>query len=230
MLIERKNFKPFATDAAIDQIAQIGSLRSGTPTFSKDPNVIQALANYSDGWFGIAMGDNSPAMEDMNAIQFVFAYMIAMILGSGVAEWEVGTTYSVGSIINVQGNLYVSLQDNNTGHPYVESAWWAKQGNKFRTITTNANISPLDNYVRVNGAGLTVTLPNVTIVPLGQEITIKNITSSVSDSSITIATTSSQKIDKFDNLSLLSAANVGGSSLIEESVTLIAAGTRWEIK
>lgn len=230
MLIERKNFKPFATDAAIDQIAQIGSLRSGTPTFSKDPNVIQALANYSDGWFGIAMGDNSPAMEDMNAIQFVFAYMIAMILGSGVAEWEVGTTYSVGSIINVQGNLYVSLQDNNTGHPYVESAWWAKQGNKFRTITTNANISPLDNYVRVNGAGLTVTLPNVTIVPLGQEITIKNITSSVSDSSITIATTSGQNIDKFNNLSLLSAANVAGSSLIEESVTLIAAGTRWEIK
>lgn len=230
MLIERKTFKPFASDASIDQIAQVGSLRSGSPTFSKDPEIVQGLANYTDGWFAIAMGDNSPAMEDMNGIQFVFAYMIAMILGSGVAEWDASTTYSVGSIINVQGNLFVSLQDNNTGHPYVESAWWVKQGSKIRTISANANISPLDNYVRVDGNGITVTLPDISIVALGHEITIKNITDSPSDATVIIATTGGQKIDKFSTLNLLSAANVAESSLIEESVTLVNAGTRWELK
>lgn len=230
MLIERKTFKPFGTNASIDEIAQVGSLRAGAPTFSKDPETIQGLTNYTDGWFGIAMGDNSPAMEDMNGIQFVFAYMIAMILGSGVAEWDDGTTYSIGSIINVQGNLYQSLQDNNLNHPYVDQAWWVKQGGKIRTVVANANISPLDQYVRVNGNGITVTLPNCTTTPLGQQITIKNVTSAISDANITIATTAGQKIDKFNTLTLLSAANVGGSSLLEESVTLVNVGTRWEIK
>lgn len=227
--LDRKNFKLFAEDAATSEVAQIGSLRAGAPLKTKDIDQIQALQNYKDGWFGIAIGENSPAMEDMNAIQYLQAYMIAMILGSGVAEWNQDTEYSIGSIINVSGNMYVSLQDSNINHPFTETAWWYQYGNKIRTMSASGNISPLDNYVRANGVGLTLTLPSVAITPLGQKITIKNVTSSPSDTIVTIATTGGQKIDKFDTVTLTAAASVGGSSLLEESITLISNGTRWEI-
>lgn len=139
--IDRKTFKPFGKGASLDQIAQVGSLRAGAPTFSKDPEVIQGLANYEDGWFAIAMGENSPAMEDMNGIQYVFAYMISMILQSGIAEWDDGTEYVKDSIVRVGAKVYLSLQDANTNkNPATQTAYWVTFGNKITYITEDYTV------------------------------------------------------------------------------------------
>lgn len=126
--IERKTFKPFAHNANLDQLAQIGSLRAGAPMFSKDPDVLQGLSNYKDGWFSIAMGENSPAIEDMNAIQFVFSYFIAQILQDGVCEWDVESEYAKNSIAKSGTRLYISKVDGNIGNPISSSAHWAAFG------------------------------------------------------------------------------------------------------
>jgi len=43
----------------------------------------------------------------------------------GVAQWSPSLTYQSGSITNVGGTLYVSLQGNNTGHdPTDSTGWW----------------------------------------------------------------------------------------------------------
>lgn len=183
--IQRKLFKPFATNAAIDEISQIGSLRAGAPTFSKDPDVIQALANNTDGWFAIAMGENSPAMEDMNAIQFLFAYMISYILESGVPEWNAGTTYYADSMIrDSNGNILSSFINNNISNSPNSKSHWHYYGNKVRKITDDNTepfwtILPSDNIVLIESTVLNqdvyIELPLSTDVPMGKEITVKNV-------------------------------------------------------
>lgn len=176
---QRKRFKPFATDADIDQVAQIGSLRAGTPLFSKDPDTIQALQNYKDGWFGIAIGENSPAIEDMNAIQYLFAYMIFNMLESGVPEYQSATTYFIGSMVKdpASGKIYVSLVDDNTGNAFTDPTKWRSFNGSQVTVNANTILTLNSEYVRVDTTtgGLNIRVPDYAQVPLGLEIKVKNI-------------------------------------------------------
>ena len=50
--LQRKSAKLFAKNAtaAAGGIAQFGSLAAGAPVYSTDPDTIQALSQYDDGW------------------------------------------------------------------------------------------------------------------------------------------------------------------------------------
>ena len=122
--ILRKTAQIFGSNAGPNQLAKFGSLAAGSPTFSTDPAVIQALSNYLTGWFGAIIGANSPAIEDMNALCFLFAYQLAYGFQAGVAEWDSGTTYYTGSMVNSGGQLYVSLTDNNLNNAITSVANW----------------------------------------------------------------------------------------------------------
>jgi hypothetical protein len=112
--ILRKVAKIFGSNAGTDQIAQFGSLAAADPTFTTDPIVIQSLSNYLGGWFSGVIGSNSPAIEDMNALCYLYAYQIAYNMQAGVPEWDASTTYYIGSFVSDgNGNLYYSLIDNN---------------------------------------------------------------------------------------------------------------------
>jgi hypothetical protein len=113
--ISRKVAKIFGSTAGPNQIAKFGSLAAGTPLFSTDPAVIQALGNWLQGWFAGVEGASSPAIEDMNAFCYVAAYQIAYQMQTGVPEWDATTTYFIGSLVTDVGTgaMYMSKVNNN---------------------------------------------------------------------------------------------------------------------
>lgn len=186
--LNRFNYKLFARDASSSQLAVIGSLRAGTPTFSTDYEALQALPNYTDGWFGIAMGENSPAIEDMNALQHVESGAIYYLYQMGIPEWHTLTEYPLNAIVNSAGTLYKSLQNLNVGHALSETAWWAVWSQPLNVVnfgpgTGDYSILPGQSYVRVNAVGgsggvVLAILPVLANVPLGYKVTVKNVSAS----------------------------------------------------
>lgn len=123
--ITRQTQKIFGSNAGFEQIAQFGSLNAGAPTFTTNIATIQSLSNYLVGWFNAVLAGNSPAIEDMNAICYLYAYQLAYVLQAGVGEWDSGTTYYIGSIVNDgTGNLYVSLANDNTNNAVTSTSFW----------------------------------------------------------------------------------------------------------
>jgi hypothetical protein len=123
--ITRKVAKVFGSNAGVNEIAKFGSLAAGTPLFSTDPAVIQALGNWLGGWFSGVEAGNSPAIEDMNAFCYVMAYQIAYQMQTGVPEWDATTTYYVGSVVNDgAGNLYSSLTNSNLNNVLTSATNW----------------------------------------------------------------------------------------------------------
>lgn len=145
--ITRAIQKIFGSAAGINQRAQIGSLAAGTPNFTTDPAVIQGLANYLEGWFGVVLGGNSPAIEDMNSLCFLFAYQLAYLMQAGIAEWETGTTYYKGSFVNVGGVSYISLTDNNLGNAVTSSTNWTTAVKTNSFLLEDATVP----YVNIGG-------------------------------------------------------------------------------
>lgn len=124
--ITRKNQKIFGSAAGTDQIAEFGSLAAGVPAFTTDPETIQALSNYLTGWYGAVIGSNSPAIEDMNALCYLFAYQLAYVLQAGVAEWDDSTTYYIGSMVtDGAGGLYISITNANLNNAVTDTTNWA---------------------------------------------------------------------------------------------------------
>lgn len=116
--------KIFGSGAGTNQISQFGSLFAGSPAFTTSPVTAQSLSNWLTGWLGAAIGGNSPAIEDMNAVHFVTTYQLAYLMQAGVAEWDAGTTYYTGSFVNVSGVLYISLTDDNLNNLVSDTSNW----------------------------------------------------------------------------------------------------------
>lgn len=114
----------FASLAGLNQISQFGSLAQGSPAFTTSPATAQT-ATWAAGWFSAVLGNNSPAMEDVNALFFVITYQLAYMLQLGVQEWDASTTYYIGSLAqDGSGNVYVSLTNNNTNNALSSNANW----------------------------------------------------------------------------------------------------------
>ena len=124
--IERKAQQIFA-DAAIvsDNIAQFGSLKAGTPQFSKDPDVIQALEAFTLGWKSATVLNNAPALQDDNALMYLFSRQLAYLFQAGIPEYSATTTYYANSYCQAVGVVYRSLVDDNTGNAVSDVTKWA---------------------------------------------------------------------------------------------------------
>ncbi len=126
--IPRKTALIFAENAVSTDIEQFGSMAvSGSPNYTVDPAVIQALAAWGLGWTAALVGPNNTEFkQDRNAVDYVASYQLAYILQQGVAEWDSGTTYYTGSIVQYSGNIYQSLVDTNLNNTPtgVSSAYW----------------------------------------------------------------------------------------------------------
>lgn len=217
--IVRKNQKIFGSTAGPTDIGQFGSLAAASPAYSTDPDVIQALSNYLDGWLSAVVGDNSPAIEDMNALCYLFAYQLSYLLQSGVPEWNASTTYYIGNLVrNSSGVIYRSLTDDNLNNALTDNTNWSLPGAPLRAITTSDNVLSTDKVVRAThtGGSISVTLPSVANVPVGWTVSIKNRSSD--GSNLVIVGT----IDGASNLTI-------GSTPTFDSVTLCNNGTDYDL-
>lgn len=123
--IDRATQKVFGDGVvATDNIAQFGSLKAGTPQFSKDPSVIQGLPAYDEGWKSGVVNNQAPALQDVNALDYLFSRQLAYLLQAGIPEYDSGTTYYQGSWCQSSGVLYVSKTDDNTGNALSNTTHW----------------------------------------------------------------------------------------------------------
>lgn len=226
--ILRATQKQFGSTAGTNQLAQFGSFAAGTPVrydgATVTPALIQSLSNYLTGWFGAVVGVNSPAIEDMNSLMYLFAYQLGYILQTGTPEYDAGTTYFIGSIVqDGTGIRYVSRTDNNVGNALTSTTNWALANQrKVRTVTTTASLTVSDDYLRADptAGSFIVTLPAVASTPTGFPFTVKN-----------VATNGNQFTLKGNGAELIDGANtlILDSQPVQDSYTVINTGTKWEI-
>jgi hypothetical protein len=123
--------KIFGSTAGAAEIGVFGSLAAGSAATTTDPLVVQSLANYLEGWYGAVIGGNSPTIEDMNALHYLYAYQLAYLFENGVPEWDATTTYYTGDIVNEGGSLLKSLSNTNLNNdPASDVVNWASVGGK----------------------------------------------------------------------------------------------------
>lgn len=125
MAFERKHLKPFAGSATNN--GQFGSAQVGTKVLSNDPDVIQDLAAWEQGWSAATIsGQRLPTLEEMQALFYVMGYHLGYMYQSGIPEYNAETEYQTRSVVRLAGSyrLYGSLVDNNIGNPVTDTDFW----------------------------------------------------------------------------------------------------------
>lgn len=180
--IIRKTAKIFggALSAGSQQVEQFGSkVQSGIPFYTVDPDVIQGLSAWVDGWIpAIDSGTKAPYVQDMNGFCLVMAYQIAYILQQGIPEWIATTTYYLDSVVQANdGQWYSSLEDNNIGNAPPASAsnahwlWMNPPVGTLAAPIASGNI-PMSGGASPNGPSGSVLLAASNITDEGTDIKI----------------------------------------------------------
>jgi len=191
--IVRKVQKVFGSTAGLNQIAQFGSLANTTPNFTTDPTVIQALAQYLNGWFDAAIGSNSPAIEDMNALCYLYAYQLAYLMQEGVAEWDAITTYYLGSIAqDGNGVQYLSMSDANLNNALSTAEWFPI-----------GSVGPLN-----------ATIGNITLTPANTRMTSPSPVTLAASSVVNVSSTTLAIIPESLNIPVGSTLNIASGGIV----------------
>ncbi len=163
--ITRAVQKIFGSTSGFQQVSQYGSLANGTPNFTLDPVVIQALTQYTNGWFDAAIGSNSPAIEDMNALCYLYAYQLAYLMQEGIAEWDATTTYFIGSMVqDGTGAQYISTLDTNLNNSPGTIGWFPI-GTVGLLNQTIGNVTTIANRRMASPSPITIAAASTVSVP-----------------------------------------------------------------
>ena len=109
------------------EIAQFGSGKTGTYLGTTDVNTIQSLSAWQNGFIGcVTPTDQFPPLPEMTGFGKVLSYIQCYLLQQGVPEWDSGTTYYAGNWCSSNGNLYVSVADENLNNAVTDPAYWSK--------------------------------------------------------------------------------------------------------
>lgn len=180
--------KLFGSGASTNQMAsEFGSLANATPSRTDGagvlatPSLIQSLTQWVDGWFAESLLDNALALEDLNSFSFLTFYQICYLMQAGIAEYDPDTTYYQGSLVqDGMGRIIVSNINDNTGNDPVTTSgnWLCIDASGGSIINTSINYSSIgtESLILANttSGNITVTLPDLGTVVLGQVMTIKN--------------------------------------------------------
>jgi hypothetical protein len=137
MKLARYFQKLFGTvDLADGRVAKFGSLAGGSPAFAANPADVQSQPQFTEGWVEAVMGLNYPAIEDENALDYLWGYQLAYLFQQGVPEWESTTTYYFGSIVTGVGTgmIYTCVNDNAGAG---QSGNVVTNGNFWRPLLSN---------------------------------------------------------------------------------------------
>lgn len=129
--LTRKDQKIFGETAGGESISVFGSLAANNPAYSTDPDQIQS-AEYSGGWESAVIGQASPAMEDRNALDYLFSRQLSYLYQTGIPAYSATDTYYKGSIVSFYSTeddalkLYYSIVDDNTGNSLEDATKWTE--------------------------------------------------------------------------------------------------------
>lgn len=177
--IPRKTAKIFAKDANANDVTVFGSTLDNNTQYTKDIANIQN-SDFEAGWRNAVISNkNYPLMGDMNGIQMTFSQQIAYALQHGIPQWDSSTEYYAYDIVNVNGILYISTYDNNTGNNPVSSNKWAVfyDPDMLLNKITNCILEAPNGVCSASGATITVYSGLKVLMPNGRNAdgTLKNI-------------------------------------------------------
>lgn len=186
--IERKTQKIFAGSGSSDDTAAFGSMITGQPVYTDDVERLQTTA-YEQGWSKAIAANEAPFLEEMNGVQYGFSKQIAYLMQNGIPEWDSNTTYYANtSFCQVNGVIYQSLTDDNTGNdPTTDTTHWQVYFDRVNSdITnkiTNCIISAPNGVASYDGATVTVKQGLNVLIPNGKNDnnTLNNINYTVNE-------------------------------------------------
>ena len=112
--ILRKTAQLFAVNAPANEVTVFASLENGTVIYSVDPAAIQVQPDWGLGWTSSQFeGTRAPYVFDRNSVDLVCFQQIADILQDGIPQWDAGTTYYLNSIVQYNGQKFLSVIDSN---------------------------------------------------------------------------------------------------------------------
>lgn len=172
--------KIFGATGPTGVLGQFGSFKNGSPIYSNDPDVIQALSNFGQGLAAGIINNAPPAIQDVNSLFYLISRQIAYLLQTGIPEWNEDTTYYVGSFVSVaeNGALFMSVANTNIGNELTDtSKWMLYDSNKFVLHTTASNyvVAYDDRYIEIrNSSNVNAILPEAGPWNKGRQIYIWN--------------------------------------------------------
>lgn len=213
--LTRKLMTLFGSEAEPDQIKKFGAFAAADATNTTDPEVIQSLGEYLEGWFAAVVGENAPCMEDFNSICYLFAYQLVYLMQTGTPEWLTTQTYFIGTVVqDGLGNPFVSLVDNNVGNALTDRTKWKPQG--YRQLTAAFVADQLLSETAHDAVEFDATAGDLAC-------TLPAATAGIKGKSFTIT-----KVDASANV--VSVDLVYGKQLLEgqwDSMTVLCNGTNW---
>ena len=127
--LTRKLFQIFCGNkeqTPTDNIGVFGSKKSRSSAWNSDPDVIQTN-QYLNGWADAVINNQAPCMDDMNAVMFVFSYMLKYVYQSGIPGWLATEDYYQYSLVQYNGYLWMSTTtisgDVSNPSPDSSSSW-----------------------------------------------------------------------------------------------------------
>lgn len=153
--------KLFANTAGADEIGKFGSFAAGTPQSTTNIADMMSYGAWNGGWLSAILGNNSPCIEDMNAVCAVFAYQLAYIFQAGTSEWNTDTIYYINSFAQSSGIIYQSIADDNQGNAVTDPTKWKFFAAARKTPTITKYLTGSGTYtvpagvkaLRVRGVG-----------------------------------------------------------------------------
>lgn len=187
--LQRYTQTVFGSSADTDQISTFGSLANGTPALfsgsSINPALVQNGPQYFTGWFSAVEGAYSPAIEDMNALNYLYAYQLSYTFQTGIPEWDFNTVYYIGSLVNDgEGTIY-NAKVNNISNSYINNGdnWQAP----FLPGISTPNLVPYNNFFTIKD-GTSVMWPFMKLAGV-LRYTVPNNTQLIVISNITLSDT-----------------------------------------
>jgi hypothetical protein len=224
--IVRKNQKIFADVTPTDKLGQFGSYAAGSPAYSNDPDTLQALTAYGAGLSAGLVNNAPPAIEDMDGLIYLFTRQLAYLFQAGIPEYNSETTYYIGSIVSVVGQLFMSVSDDNIDNDISDGTNWViYKTNKVIRYTYDLAMASYDDYIiemdgtDAGGAGtLLLILPTPTAAMTGRIIIVKDLYPTASG----YVQVQAQDSTTIDGASFISI------STQYETKRFICTGTKWE--
>ena len=130
--MDRFILKPFASSATNSGV--FGSFMAGSPTTSNDPDTIQSLPAWDEGWASaVTLQGKFPKLEEMQGLQYVISKAVKELYKEGVPVWDADEDYYQYSIVSYTptGDTAPKLYYNLTGtysstNPADDTTNWAE--------------------------------------------------------------------------------------------------------
>lgn len=154
----------FGTSHGTNEVAQFGSLAAGSPTYTDDPALIQALAQFAEGLFSVTgSASQAPRIEDFNGLLLLLFRQLKYLFQAGVAEWISTENYYAGkSVVTRNGKICISLTGTDTT-PNIGNDPASDNGTNWSVVWAASNPELTIDYFQgeidaVNKTGLLIPL------------------------------------------------------------------------